>query len=111
DAVGNREDLENVIYQITPEETPFMSMIGSSKVKAVRHDWQTDELRTPAANAQVEGDDYSFAAVSPTKRVANYSQISWETVIVTETQDAVDKAGRSKELAYQLSKAGVELKK
>lgn len=111
DAVGNREDLENAIYKITPEETPFISMIGSGKVKATRHDWQTDTLAVPAANAQIEGDDYSYAAVTPTTRLANHTQISWKTVIVTETQDAVDKAGRDKELGYQLAKKGVELKK
>lgn len=111
DAVGNREDLENTIYQITPEETPFISMIGSSKVKAVRHDWQTDTLAVPAANAQIQGDDYTYAAVTPTSRLANYTQISWKSVVVTETQDAVDKAGREKELSYQMAKKGVELKK
>lgn len=111
DAVGNREDLENAIYRITPEETPFMQLIGTTKVEAVRHDWQTDTLATPAANAQVEGDDYTYATRNPTKRVANFTQISWKPVIVTETQDAVNKAGRDTELGYQLSKASVELKK
>ncbi|CAN7494771.1 DUF5309 domain-containing protein [Phyllobacterium sp. LjRoot231] len=111
DAIGDREDLENAIYQITPEETPFISMIGSGKVKAVRHDWQTDALAVPAVNAAIEGDDYTYANVTPTTRLANYTQISLKTVIVTETQDAVDKAGREKELAYQMAKKGVELKK
>lgn len=111
DAVGNREDLENAIYRITPEETPFMQLIGTTKVEAVRHDWQTDTLATPAANAQVEGDDYTYATRSPTKRVANFTQISTKPIIVTETQDAVNKAGRDTELGYQLSKASVELKK
>lgn len=111
DAVGNREDLEDTIYRITPEETPFISLIGTSKVSAVRHDWQTDTLSTPAANAQIEGDEYSFDAVTPTARLANYTQISRKTVIVTATQDAVDKAGRDKELSYQMAKEGVNLKK
>jgi hypothetical protein len=111
DAVGNREDLENAIYRITPQETPFVQMIGTTKVEAVRHDWQTDVLATPAANAQIEGDDYAYAAVTPTKRVANFTQISWKDVIVTETQDAVQKAGRDTELGYQLAKKSIELKK
>lgn len=111
DAVGNREDLENAIYRITPQETPFITMIGISKVEAVRHDWQTDTLATPAANAQIEGDDYTFSGRAPTKRVANFTQISWKPIIVTETQDSVKKAGRDTELGYQLAKASVELKK
>jgi hypothetical protein len=111
DAVGNREDLENAIYRITPEETPFITMIGTTKVTAVRHDWQTDVLATPAQNAQIEGDDYTYQTRSPTKRVANFTQISWKPIIVSETQDAVEKAGRDSELGYQLAKASVELKK
>jgi hypothetical protein len=111
DSVGNREDLEDVIYRITPTETPLTSMIGTTKVKAVRHDWQTDTLATPAANAQIEGDDYTYTDRAATSRLANYTQISWKTVITSETEDAVDKAGRDTELAYQLAKAGVEVKK
>lgn len=111
DAVGNREDLENAIYRITPEETPFITMIGTTKVTAARHDWQTDVLATPAQNAQIEGDDYTYQTRSPTKRVANFTQISWKPIIVSETQDAVEKAGRDSELGYQLAKASVELKK
>lgn len=111
DAVGDREDLENAIYRITPEETPFVSSTGTTKVTAVRHDWQTDTLKTPAANAQIEGDDYSYVVRTPTKRLANFTQISWTPVIVTETQDAVEKAGRDTELGYQLAKASIELKK
>lgn len=111
DAVGNREDLEDVIYQITPEETPFISTIGTSKVKAVRHEWQTDTLATPAANAVIEGDDYSYVAPSATTRVSNFTQISRKAIVISETQDAVDKAGRDSETAYQLAKKGVELRK
>ena len=110
-AVGDREDLEDAIYRITPSEAPLIQLIGTTKVTAVRHDWQTDKLATPKQNAQVEGDDYTFETREPTKRVANFTQISWTPVIVSETQDAVQKAGRDSELGYQVAKAGVELKK
>ncbi len=111
-AVGNREDLEDRIYQITPEETPLISLIGSTKVSAVRHDWQTDTLATPStSNAQVEGDEYTYDEPDPTTRLSNYTQILRKSVVVSQTQDAVDKAGRAKELAYQMSKRSVELKK
>ena len=94
-------------------DTPFLSNAAKMKSSAVKHEWQTDALlAATAANAQYEGDD-SFAAttVTPTVRLSNYHQISRKTVLVSGTQDAVSKAGRSKELAYQLAKAGKELKR
>ena len=62
-AIGNREDLSDTIYMISPVETPFLSMIGKTKATATLHEWQTDALATPAANAQLEGDETSFTAV------------------------------------------------
>ena len=110
-SVGNREDLRDAIYNIDPEETPLGGLLGSTSIKAVRHDWQTDSLATPAANAHIEGAAYSYAEVDPTVRVANYAQISRKTVKITKTQDMVSKAGRGKELRYQLTKKSVELRK
>lgn len=111
DRVGNREDLEDVVYNISPKDTPLVSMIGSVPVSATRHDWQTDTLRTPAQNAQVEGDDYSFQTKSPTVRVQNFTQIASDTLIVSASQEKADKAGRKSELGYQLAKMGAEIKK
>jgi len=111
DRVGNREDLEDVVYNISPKDTPLVSMIGSVPVSAVRHDWQTDTLRAPAANAQVEGDDYAFQQKSPTVRVQNFTQIARDTLIVSASQEKADKAGRKSELGYQLAKMGAEIKK
>ena len=111
DRVGNREDLEDVVYNISPKDTPLVSMIGSVPVSAVRHDWQTDTLRTPAQNAQVEGDDYSFQTKTPSVRVQNYTQIASDTLIVSASQEKADKAGRKSELGYQLAKMGAEIKK
>ena len=112
-AVGIREDLSNVIYNISPEETPFISNIGRENVKNTYFEWQTDSLAAAsAANAAVEGDDItSFDAVTPTTRLGNYTQISRKTVIISGTLDAVDKAGRKSELTYQLAKMGKELKR
>jgi hypothetical protein len=111
DRVGNREDLEDVVYNISPKDTPFVSLIGVTKVLATRHEWQTDALRTPASNAQVEGDDYAFQKKPPSVRVGNFTQIASDTLIVSDTQETVDKAGRASELGYQLAKIGTEIKK
>ena len=111
DAVGNREDLADKIYQITPEETPFVSLIGRKKVASVHPEWQTDTLATPdTANAQPEGNDWSFSTIQPTSRVGNYTQISDKRIIISRTQDNTSKAGRKSELAREVAKKGVELK-
>ena len=111
DAVGNREDLQNVIYNITPTDTPFMSSIGTGTATFTKHEWQTDSLASPAANAQAEGDDSPSAALSATTRVFNHTQISYKPVMVSGTQEQVIHAGVNSELAYQIAKAGKELKR
>jgi hypothetical protein len=112
-AVGLREDLTDVVYNISPTETPFMTGIARGKATAVFHEWQTDALEAPnGANAQIQGDDISaFDAVVPTVRLGNYTQISRKTVIISMTEEAVDKAGRKNEMGYQVAKKGKSLKR
>jgi|TARA_R100001463_G_scaffold14580_4_gene38284 hypothetical protein len=112
DAVGEREDLSDIIYSISPTDTPFMSGIAKSNANAIFHEWQTDALAAAASdNYQIEGDEISFAAPSATTRLGNRTQISRKSVIVSGTLDSVSKAGRNNELAYQISKASKELKR
>lgn len=113
DMTGIREDLSNVIYNISPEETPFMSGAGKGpKAKQTLTEWQTDTLAAATTdNAQLEGDDItSFPTLTSTVRVGNYQQISRKLVAVSDTADEVDAAGRESEEAYQLAKKGAELK-
>ena len=112
DAIGQREDLTDIIYDISPTTTPFMSSIGKSKATAVFHEWQTDSLAAATTNnAAVEGADASDATLSPTTRLGNYTQILQKTIKVSGTLDSVNKAGRKSEKAYQLAKASQELKR
>jgi hypothetical protein len=112
DAIGQREDLTDVIYNISPTETPFMSSVGKTKATAVFHEWQTDSLAAATTNnAAVEGADASDATLSPTVRLGNYTQILQKTIKVSGTLDTVNKAGRKSEKAYQLAKASAELKR
>ena len=112
DAVGEREDLSNVIYNISPTDTPFMSAIAKAKASMTNHEWQKDSLAAASGtNAAIEGNEVTFSAPSATTRLGNYSQISTKSVIVTGTVDAVNKAGRNNELAYQISKASKEIKR
>jgi hypothetical protein len=112
DAVGAREDLVDVIYDISPQDTPIMSSIGKGKASAVYHEWQTDTLASAnTGNAAIEGADATAATLSPTTRVGNYTQIVQKTVQISGTLESVDKAGRKSEKAYQLAKASAELKR
>ncbi|MCS5595567.1 MAG: DUF5309 domain-containing protein [Porticoccaceae bacterium] len=110
DANGIREDLENVIYNISPEETPFYSSLKKTKASNTLHEWQTDSLRASAANAHIEGDDTTANAVSGTTRQGNYTQIFKNAVTVPDTDEGLDKAGRSAEMAYQTLKIAKEQK-
>jgi hypothetical protein len=110
-AVGNREDLSNMIHNISPTDTPFQSMAKKAKATNKLHEWQKDSLRAAAANAQVEGDTPSNTTVVPTTRLFNVTQISSYAFNISGTQQAVNPAGRADELAYQLVKYGKELKR
>ena len=112
DAKGIREDLSNIITNIAPEETPFQSNIGRESISNSLFEWQTDTLAAAAANKQIEGDDVSsFDAVTATVRLQNYAQISRKTIVLSATEEVVNKAGRRSELAYQIAKRSAELKR
>lgn len=111
-AIGNREDLEDLIYNIAPTETPFMSNAGRGTSQAVFHEWQTDTLNAAVAtNGAIEGDNPTNTSVTPTVRLGNYNQIATYAFQVSGTQQAVRSAGRKDELAYQLVKYGKTLKR
>lgn len=110
-AIGNREDLTDAIYRISPTQTPVLNMASKTKATNTLHEWQTQELAAAAANAQVEGDNASAKTVTPTVRLNNRTQISTKTVIVSGTQQAMNPAGRKDELAYQLALASAEIKR
>lgn len=99
--IGMREDLTDVITNISPMETWVTTNTGNVNVTARYHEWQTDALAAAAANAQIEGDDATNVAITPTVRAGNYTQIVRKVFQVTDTADVVDKAGRESEISYQ----------
>lgn len=112
DAVGIREQLAETIFSISPEETPFVSNIGRKNVSNTLFEWQTDSLAAvDASNAVVEGADAGSASQAATKRMQNYTQISNKVLQISGTEEAVNKAGRNSEMAYQLAKKSSELKR
>ena len=110
DAKGIREDLSDIIYNITPDDTPFYSACKKVKATNTLHEWQTDTLRSSAANAHIEGDDTSADAAVATVRLGNYTQIFKNAVTIADTEESVDKAGRKNEIAYQTLKIAREQK-
>lgn len=111
-AIGNREDLANVIYNISPSDTPFMSAVARDNATAVLHEWQKDTLAAAStANAQLEGDSVTRSTSAPTTRVQNYCQISSKDATISHTQEAANTAGRKSDMAYQMSKKSKELKR
>jgi hypothetical protein len=111
-AIGNREDLSDVIYRIDPADTPFMTACEREKATAVNHEWQTQSLAAvDTNNAVLEGDDATTDAATPTVRLGNICQISDKVARVTGTQRATESAGRDDELEYQEMLKGLELKR
>jgi hypothetical protein len=110
DAVGIREDLSDVIYDISPESTPFYSKCKKVSASNTFHEWQTDALRASAANAHVEGDEITANARTATSRLGNYTQIFVDAVSVPDTDSGLKKAGRASEIAYQMLKTAKEQK-
>lgn len=109
---GLREDLSDVISRIDPTEVPFTANIGTGSCKAIRTEWQIQNLAAADAdNAEVEGADATNDSHTPTARVGNIVQLSDKVAQVSTTQEAVDKAGRDSEMAYQLVLKGLELRR
>ena len=112
DAKGIREDLSDLIADISPTATPFQSNIGSRSAENTYYEWQTDSLSAASATPVVEGQDLSsYTAVSATTRLGNYCQINMRDFIISGTEQRVIKAGRSSEVGYQAAKTAKELKR
>ena len=110
DVKGIREDLSDVIYDISPEETPFYTACAKAKAANTFHEWQTDALRSSADNAHIEGDDTIAEARGVTSRLGNYTQIFKNAVVIPGTDQGLNKAGRAREMAYQVLKIAKEQK-
>lgn len=112
-AIGLREQLADIISDISPMDTPGVTNAGRGTATQTLFEWQTDALAAAVTtNQQLEGDDIAtFTAVTPTVRVGNYTQIARKELIISGTLDAVSKAGRNSELAYQIPRRGREIKR
>lgn len=110
DSKSIREDLSDVIYNVTPDETPLLSSLAQVKASQTYHEWQVDSLRQSGNNFHLEGDNTTGDVITATTREGNYTQIFKNACVVSGTDQAVTNAGKGKELAYQLIKTGSEQK-
>jgi len=110
DAVGNREDLSDMIWDVSPSETPLLSAMKKTKATGSNHTWQEDSLAAAAANAHPEGEIAAPADPAATTLLSNYTQIYKKHAVVSGTQEAVNKAGRKSEMAFQVAKRMKEIK-
>lgn len=111
DSNSNRETLSDLIDRITPAETPLYSEIGEETVTGTKPTWQTDVLGEPDLdNAHVEGEIYQYDTVQQTSRVSNYTQIFRKATIISDTQENVEKAGKTSDVSYERARMGQEIK-
>lgn len=102
---GNREDLSDVLFDVSPTETPFITAIKKNKATGTAHDWLVDKLEDPADNAHIEGDDAAPVEAASRGRLSNETQIFKKHAVVTGTQEKVLKGGGIKsEMAYQVAR-------
>ena len=106
-----REDLANVVYNISPTEVPFQSNAGRGTSSEVYKEWLIDALAAAAENAHIDGDNFSGNAVTTGNRLGNYNQISRKDIVVSRRANKVKKAGRRSEMAYQIAKGAKELRR
>src|SRR5512139_843514 len=106
-----KEDLEAMIYDISPMDTWCLTNFARTTVKSTLHEWQVDALAAPVVNARLEGAEFSGTALSNTLRIKNYTQISSKDVVVSGTAEAMDMAGFNSMLAFGIAKKGRELKR
>jgi len=110
-ATSDREDLSNIIYNISPMQTPFMSSIGKRSIKNVVFDWQTEALASPVSTGELEGFELSRSAAVATTRVSNVAMISKRDATVSGSQESSDPAGKRSEMAHQLAIMSKALKR
>lgn len=107
----NREQLMNVVHRVAPEDTPIYSSIPKGKAGGTHEEWVTDDLAAPEDNAQLEGDEFSYTAITPAGRPGNYTQILRKSFLIADSQEAVENAANVEKMRYQTLRKGIEIRK
>ena len=108
---GKPRDLSKLIFDVSPTDTPFLTMCGRTTASQTLHEWQTDALTAPGSNAQKEGIDVTTFAGSNTTELSNKTQILMKAVNVSGTAQAVVQNGVTKQYTHQMALRMKEIKK
>jgi hypothetical protein len=106
-----RESLTDMIFDISPQDTYFISNVSRGTANSVTHEWLVDALAAPAANAFAEGEPFSAMARGLPSRLKNSTQITRRDFAVTGTAQKVNNAGMKELLAYHTARAAKENKR
>lgn len=110
--VQMKESFADVIYNLSPTDTPFTSMCKRESISAIEIGWFADKLADAKVQAGIpEGADAPVGEYEEVKRVMNLTQIFMKSVKVSNTAESVDFYGRKSEMAYQMTKKSQELKR
>lgn len=102
---SRREDLLDVIADVSPDDTPLATMLGTSTAKNTVHQWLEDYITPPTSVAfAAEGAAATYGPLTQPVRITNLTAILTETFRVSGTEKAVDLAG-SDPMNYQSGKA------
>jgi len=104
-------DIKEIVYNISPTETPFVNSVGTRNVSNTVFEWITEELSATSTTTDLEGDAISAAAASLTTRNSNVCQIMSRAVAVTGTQSAIKLYGKTSQMAHQMARRTKELKR
>ena len=108
---GKPRDLSKLIFDVSPTDTPFLTMCGRTTASQTLHEWQTDALTAPGSNAQKEGIDVTTFAGSNTTELSNKTQILMKAVNVSGTAQAVVQNGVTRQYTHQMALRMKEIKK
>lgn len=104
EVVGAWQDITDIVVNISPDDTPFLTMFGQSAAEATTITSLNDALPVPDSTPIQEGADVTTAAVMANSKVDNYVQIFDAKFFLTDTQVAIKKHGVADELAKQIEK-------
>ncbi|ARR04545.1 MULTISPECIES: DUF5309 family protein [Campylobacter] len=102
--VGLIPSVYDKIILVGANDTPIMSMIGTSVVKGITHSWITDTLKKPSKNAQLEISSFVGDQKSTKQQNTNATQIFTTDIMVSQTMQEVATYG-GKELENEVAKA------
>lgn len=108
-----REDLENIVYKLSPTETPIFQAVGrKGDFENTFHEWSTVDLAAAdETNKELEGGDVSNDAPTTAIRLGNYSQIMDKVCQVSTTAQKVKAAGSVQTMAKQILYKTQEIKR